>query len=296
MSSKQDNARESIELSLVIPVYNEQEAIEQTIQEARRALKETDMSTELILVDDGSTDATKDILSRVQSPASVVTHPRNAGYGASLKSGVRHARGKWVAIADADGTYPFEQLPKLCELLSDADMVVGARPNASHAMVRRPAKWLIGKLANFVAQMAIPDLNSGFRVFRRDLFNKYPTMLPDGFSLTTTLTLAMHSDGYRVVYTPISYHPRKGKSKIHPLKDPLNFILLILRICLYFNPLRVFGPLSIVFFCLGTLILLYSKFYTPQIMDITVTVAYLVAVQMLVLGLLGDLFVRRNRG
>jgi len=288
-------AENGIRLSLIIPVYNEKDAIAATIEEAIRVLGLIPVSSEIIVVNDGSVDGTREVLEGM-SGAQVVHHPTNTGYGAAIKTGLRYSRGQWIAITDADGTYPLERLPDLWEKTTEVDMVVGARPKSSLPMIRRPAKWFIQGLANFVAQTAIPDFNSGFRLFRADLLRRYFSMLPDGFSLTTTMTLAMHSDGYRVEYVSIEYHKRKGKSKIHPLWDPYNFIILIMRMCLYFNPLRVFGPLSLAFFVLGTGVFVYSKFFTPQVMDITVTVLYFVCVQMLVLGMLGDLVVRRSRG
>ncbi len=285
-----------VALSLVIPVYNEKDAVAETLVRACSVIEQSGISAEIIVVDDGSDDGTGDVLKNFGSSVQIVRHPVNRGYGAAIKTGLRHAQGEWIAITDADGTYPLEKLPELWSLTQDAEMVVGTRPRSAQPMIRRPAKWFLARLSEYVARTRIPDMNSGFRLIRADLLKRYLHMLPDGFSLTTTITLALHSDGFRVQYAPIQYHKRQGRSKIHPVRDPWNFTILILRICLFFNPLRVFAPLFLFFFGLGTGVLVYSKVYTPQVMDVTVTVLYFVSIQMLVLGMLGDVIVRRNRG
>lgn len=286
----------SVALSLIIPVYNEKDAVADTVSRAKAVVAQMGLSAEIIVVDDGSTDGTSEVLGSVDSEVRVIRHAVNRGYGAAIKTGFRHAHGEWIAITDADGTYPLEKLPELWTFTDEAEMIVGARPKSSQPMIRRPAKWFLARLSEYVARTRIPDMNSGFRLIKADLLKRYVHMLPDGFSLTTTITLALHSDGFRVHYMPIPYHKRQGKSKIHPVWDPWNFTILILRICLFFNPLRVFAPLFLVFFCLGTGVLVFSKIYTPQVMDVTVTVLYFVSIQMLVLGMLGDVIVRRNRG
>lgn len=236
------------QLSVVIPAYNEQEAVGKTLVELQNLLEEHDTRADVILVDDGSTDRTADIA--LKTGARVLRHRSNRGYGASLNTGILAAKFDTVAIADADGTYPFQYLPKMLAELENADMVVGARTGKRVHIpwVRRPAKWALNRLANYVSGHKIPDINSGLRVFRRDTVLQYFPILPDQFSWTTTITLALLCDNYSIKYLPIDYRQRFGKSKIVPW-DAGAFTVLILRMAVLFRPLRVFIPAAAL--CLG---------------------------------------------
>ena len=164
--------------------------------------------------------------------------------GVDSQTGLTHATGDWIVIMDADLTYPPERIPELLARLNEADMVVGARTGESVKIpwVRKPAKWMLTQLANRVAGEKIPDLNSGLRAFRKEIAMRYLHLFPDGFSFTTTITLASLCDGLRVEFVPIDYTKRSGKSKIRPLRDTFNFLVLIIRMAAYFEPLRVFLP------------------------------------------------------
>jgi len=223
-------------------------------------------------------------------------HERNRGYGASLKTAIRQARFPILVITDADGTYPFEDLPRLLDCLADADMVVGARTGEKVAipLVRRPAKWLLSVLANRLSGVVIPDLNSGFRIFRKEGVTHYFHILPNRFSFTTTLTLAMLADGYRVRYVPIDYHKREGQSKIKPF-DAIGFFILILRTISYFNPLRIFAPIFLMLLLLAIGKSAYDIFWLGNITD-TTTLLWLMSLQVLLIGLVADLVVKRDRG
>ena len=140
----------------------------------------------------------------------------------------------------------------------------------------------------------IPDLNSGLRVFRKDVAQQFSRILPDGFSFTTTITLAMLERGYRVKYIPINYHSRAGKSKIRPIYDTLNFVQLILRTTMYFAPLKVFLPTALFLGMLGLFIMIYSKVVLGKLMDVTVVVTFLAALQIAMTGLLADLVDKRS--
>src|SRR5262249_22502084 len=155
---------------------------------------------EIIVVDDGSKDKTR--RAAEEAGAVVLRHPRNRGYGASLKTGITVAAYDVICITDADGTYPVERIPELLAELRTADMVVGARTGARVAipLIRKPAKWVLNRLANYITSTKIPDLNSGLRLFRRDAALQYFHMLPDQFSFTTTITMAMLCDKYAVTY------------------------------------------------------------------------------------------------
>jgi hypothetical protein len=197
---------------------------------------------------------------------------------------------------DADGTYPAEKLPDMIRLAQNADMVVGARSAGSVniPMVRKPAKWFLNKLANFMTGTKIPDLNSGMRVIRRGMVLEYIDILPDRFSFTTTITLAGLCDGYRVRYVPIEYGRRVGKSKIKPI-DALNFLILILRTTTYFRPLRIFVPISLVFLVVGVGKFVNDLFY--QHVSGSSIIFALASLHMLSIGIVADLiaFLRRRR-
>jgi len=226
---------------------------------------------ELIAVDDGSTDGTSDILESFSDRIKLFRHTINRGYGATLKTGIRHAMYPLIAITDADGTYPNERIPELVEKYNNGefDMVVGARigENVKIPLIRKPAKWFIAKLANYLAGTNIPDLNSGLRVMKKKVVNEFLHILPDSFSFTSTITLAVLTNGYAVEYIPIDYFHRKGKSKIKPIQDTLNFIQLIIRTVLYFNPLRVFVPLSFCLVVFAFVVLFGSWFLLGQAME-----------------------------
>lgn len=218
---------------------------------------------ELIVVDDASTDGTAELLAGVRDDrVQVMTHPANRGYGAALVTGIRAARHDVVAIIDADGTYPYDQLPALArKLVPGVDMVVGARTGqgAGGPWLRRPAKWLLRRLAMYLTGTRIPDLNSGMRVMRKAVVLQYRRLLPNNFSFTTTITLAMLTNHYSVAYVPIPYRVRTGRSKIRPIQDTFNFLQLIIRTIMYFAPLKVFLPISF---------LLFSATFASGVLDV----------------------------
>lgn len=232
--------------SLIIPCYNEEAGILSTIQEIRGSLQGAE-PYELIIVNDGSTDGTSarlDEAQREDSSLRVVSHSRNQGYGAALKTGIRRAASDLLVITDADGTYPNHRIPELVQIAAEADMVVGARTaeDVQYPLIRKIPKVFLRLYANWLAGQEIPDLNSGMRVFRRSVVERFFHILPDGFSFTTTITLAMLTNRYDVRYVPIGYSSRIGKSKIKPVRDTINFFQLIMRTGMYFAPLRVFAP------------------------------------------------------
>ena len=200
-----------------------------------------------------------------------------------------------ILLDDADGTYPAEDIPKLLEFVDDYDMVVGARVGKSVKVpvIRKPAKWILLKLANYLSESKIVDLNSGLRVLKKSFFTKFMKLLPNGFSLTTTITLALLTNGRLVKYVPINYHARIGKSKIRPIRDTLNFLQLIIRAALLFNPLKVFLPISIAMFLLALFVFFYSLFFLPYSLDITAVVLLVGGIQMLAIGMIADLINKR---
>jgi glycosyltransferase involved in cell wall biosynthesis len=280
-------------LSLIVPVYNEAQGVKIVLEKLQRVLETIECPAELIVVDDGSTDGTSDILEHFSNPLIVFRHTRNRGYGAALKTGIRHASYPVVAITDADGTYPNERILELVEKYNEGkfDMIVGTRvgKSAKIPLIRKPAKWFITKLANYLSGTKIPDINSGLRLMTKDVVDKFMYILPNGFSFTSTITLAMLTNGYEVEYVPIDYFQRQGKSKIKPIQDTFNFIQLIIRTVLYFNPLRVFVPLSLFLVACSFVVLFGSWSLLGQVMDVTFGVIIMTAVMVLAIGMLADL-------
>lgn len=228
-------------VSIIIPAYNEAAHVAEEVRAIERVMADAGWRYEIIVVDDGSSDDTA--LQAATTGVRVLRHRRNQGYGASLKDGIAQASHDWILITDADGTYPATSIPLLLDRAEENDMVVGARTGAKvHIpLVRRPAKWFLARLASYLAGRRLPDLNSGLRLMRRDLVERYRHLLPQGFSFTTTITLATACNDHDVEYIPIDYHPRLGNSKIRPW-HAYEFTLLILRTIVFFNPLKVFIP------------------------------------------------------
>lgn len=273
-------------VSIVIPAYNEELMIESVVAELRELFRRQERGLEIIVVDDGSTDSTAQAARA--AGARVIRHRSNRGYGASLKTGISAATHDIIGIIDADGTYPARYLPEMLAELERADMVVGARTgqNVHIPLIRRPAKWVLKHLANYVSGASIPDLNSGLRVFRRDIAMQYIPILPNQFSFTTTITLAMHCDNYAVTYIPIDYRKRQGRSKIVPW-DAGSFAILILRTAMLYRPLRVFLPLALL-----TLLYGLTKMTIDLIRDPNISASALLALVstllIVLIGMLGD--------
>ncbi len=284
-----------VKVSLVVPVFNEKEAIGDDLEVAIDALRATDWEWEIIVVDDGSTDGTAEIVQSFPE-VKLIRHPYNMGGGAARSTGIRHASGEIVVISDGDGTYPMRDIPRLVEALGDCEMVVGARTReaGTHKLLRVPAKFFIRKLAEFISGARIPDLNSGMRAMRRDTALPYLHMLPNGHSWVSTITLAFLTNGHPVKYLPIDYYPRKGKSTFHPVKDTGNYLMTIFRTITWFSPLKIFLPLAMLFLLTGTGKLIadvvrYSWRVTPS-----TVILVLGGLQIMVLGLIADMIAKRS--
>ncbi len=241
-----------LHFSVIVPCFNEELAIKHTVHSLRKHLGDSD-SYELIVVNDGSTDQSEEILATLakeDSSLRIFHHDDNQGYGAALKSGIRKARSELIVITDADGTYPSEKIPDLVQLIDqeDADMVVGSRTgeDVHHRPFRSLPMMFLRRYASWIAGRNIPDLNSGLRVFRKPVADRFFDLLPDGFSFTTTITLSMLTNFFDVRYFPINYAKRMGTSKIKPVRDTVNFLALIVRVGVYFAPLRVFAPIGLI--------------------------------------------------
>lgn len=283
-------------LSIIVPAYNEQGGISDVLHSLTQLASTWAMPCQIIVIDDGSTDGTAEEVSKFDK-VYLIRHPHNRGYGAALKSGIRYAQHEIICITDADGTYPNERIADMvAHLLNNhLDMVVGARTGkyVTIPLIRRPAKWFIRRLAEVVAGQPISDINSGLRVFKRSVALRFFSLLPDGFSFTTTITLGMLTNAYLVDYIPINYHARIGKSKIRPVRDTLNFTQLILRIALYFAPLKIFLPLSLFLFALAVVWGVLSILLLGAFADNSTFLLAVTSLQVGMLGLLAELINHR---
>jgi glycosyltransferase involved in cell wall biosynthesis len=272
-------------VTVVIPAFNEADHVAGQVIAVDEVLKTTGWGYEIIVVDDGSTDGTA--TAAASAGVRVIRTRRNRGYGAALKRGIAAASHDWILITDADGTYPASEIPTLLQRGAQADMVVGARTgaNVNIPLVRRPAKWFLRRLASYLAGQKLPDLNSGLRLIRKDLIERYAYLLPSGFSFTTTITLAAACNEYVVEYVPIDYHARLGQSKIRP-RHAYDFLLLILRTIVFFNPLKVFIPLGGVLVLGGIAKFIYDIFLDN--LSESAVLLLLGAMIMWAVGLLAD--------
>ena len=249
-------------VTIIIPAYNEEEGITNVITQ----LKELSENYEILVVDDGSTDNTYKLAT--DTGIKVIRHPYNKGYGAALKTGIRNAAADVVLFIDADGQHKPRDIKKLIQYIEEYDMVVGARTKKSKiSLLRRPGKKILSITANYLAGMKIPDLNSGFRALKKDVAMEFMHILPNSFSFSTTITLALITLGYSVKYVPIETLWRVGKSKIKPFRDGFRFIMLIIRTITLFNPLKVFLPISAILFGLGFFHLLYDVIFYLNVPD-----------------------------
>ena len=286
---------EESSITIIIPVYNEEKTIAEDIDVIVKTMEKTNYEYEIIVVDDGSTDKTAQIV-KAKKRVELVQHSYNRGVGAARKAGILKAKGEIIVMTDGDGTYPNQDIPKLLSYMNDYDMVVGARTgeNIQWPLMRRPARWFIRKLASYLMVTKIPDLNSGLRIFKKDLSRKFFNILPENHSWVSTITLAFLANGYSIKYVPIDYYKREGKSTIHPIKDTYNFISLVIRTVMYFNPLRVFLPLTALIIISAIIRTLYDAIVLHRIKESDIML-FLTGLIIGVLGLLADLIVRLQK-
>ncbi len=287
-----------IGISILIPVYNEENVIQQTIAEIDDAIKKSNISEyEIIAINDGSSDNTWQRLQSCPTECKLLNHKRNRGYGASLKTGLRKAKYSTIVITDADGTYPNLKIPELVNYYhkNSLDMLIGARTgsNVSYPFIKKVPKFFIKGLASYISGIKIPDINSGLRVFNKEVAMNFYHLYPNGFSFTTTITMGMLCDEYEVEFYAIDYFERVGKSKIKPIKDTINFFKLLLRIAIYFNPFKFFTPLI---FILGLVScgFLYKDIFIHQNLTQSSILFPLATLFLFTIGLIADLIIKRS--
>jgi glycosyltransferase involved in cell wall biosynthesis len=282
-------------VSVVIPVYNEEDAIGPVIDEVRQAMDRSGHRYEVFVVDDCSTDNTAQVA--ISRGVRVVRRAVNGGSGSCRKTGILAAHGDIVVMLDGDGSYTAADIPALLSHMPAYDQVNGARGSeeGTHKWLRGAAKYVIRQLACYLTGMRIPDLNTGLKAFRRDVMLQYLWVLPRGFSCVSSMTLAFLCNGYAVKYVPTTYRKRIGKSKFHPVKDTWSYLMTVVRMIMFFAPLRIFGPLALLVFVTSVVSGAYHLFIHPhhtlQEMDIILFVA---GAAVLTIGMLAELMVRQR--
>jgi glycosyltransferase involved in cell wall biosynthesis len=296
MTERAPAGTEELDVSIILPVFNEVEHLKKEVDRIRSAMDASEYSYEIIVVDDGSTDGSGELAQSVDG-LRVIRFLQNRGSGSARKAGTSAARGRIAVWTDVDMTYPNDTIPQLVKELDGYDQVVGARTTEEGTMkaLRVPAKWFIRKLASFLTSTRIPDLNSGFRAFRTDVARQFIRHLPAGFSCVTTMTMTFLANGYSVKYVPIEYAKRAGRSKFHPLKDTQRYGTQVVRMVLSYNPLRIFMPLGLLLLAVGVGKTVHDLVnYNFRVATNTLLVLF-ASFQIIVIGLLADLVVRVSR-
>lgn len=273
-----------MKLSVVIPAKNEEQGLAKFLPELVASYPEA----EIIVVNDGSTDQTADVAKN--NGAEVVSHPYSKGNGASIKAGTRVATGDYIAFMDGDGQHRPSDISRLLEKMDEGyDMVVGARQGLqSQANIARGgANAFYNKFASWVAGHKIEDLTSGMRIVRADKFKEFLYLLPNGFSYPTTSTMAFFRSGYSVAYTPITVDKRLGKSHISLIRDGVRFLLIIFKIGTLYSPLKLFLPVSLMFFLTGLSYYSYTFFTASRFTNMS-ALLFSISVLVFLMGLISE--------
>ncbi|MDY6974119.1 MAG: glycosyltransferase family 2 protein [Thermodesulfobacteriota bacterium] len=270
-------------VSIIIPAYNESKTIGSLVREIRNLY----YGFEIIVVNDGSSDDTGRIAK--EAGAIVYSHPYNIGNGAAVKSGIRIASGDILVFMDGDGQHKPEDIDKLLDQFPEFDMTVGARQKGKQASLGRSlANKIYNRLASYVAKFPIKDLTSGFRAIKADVARNYLYLLPNTYSYPTTLTLCVLRSGKSVKYIPIENHARKsGKSNIRTFRDGIKFVLVIIKICTLYSPLRVFLPTSLCMFVLGLVYYIYTYFTAGRFTNMS-ALLLTTSVMIFMMGLIAE--------
>lgn len=243
-------------LTIIVPVYNEEQAIRGTLDELIPIAQSC--AWRIVVVNDGSNDKTEMLLHSYTTKCRIINHPYNRGYGAALKTGIRNAGTEFIAIYDSDGQHRPDDLVRLWEEAPLYDMVIGERAAGSQMDIFRvPGKWLLSHTANFIVGRRIADINSGLRIFRSNFIKKVLHLLPEGFSFTSTSTIAAIKMGFMVGFIPIQTRKRLGSSTVRQVRHGVTVVMLILRLSILFSPLRIFLPVATAMVVVGILYTIY---------------------------------------
>ncbi|MBU4360686.1 glycosyltransferase family 2 protein [Patescibacteria group bacterium] len=287
-------------VSIIIPAYNEAESIESVVLNLQNELNKIDSQDyEIIIINDGSCDNTKTVLENIQSieKIKIINHKYNKGYGGSLKTGIRNAKYDWILIIDADGTYPTNAINLLLTKVPEYDLVIGSREKKNKAIPweRKHAKMFLNKFASYLAGKKIPDLNSGLRIFKKEIILKYWELFPNKFSFTSTLTMVAMTHGYETKFIKIDYYKRQGKSTLKP-SDFLSFIKLVIKLSLFFKPIKIFTPISLFLFLVAVILIAgYFIGFVPVILDTTIIILSATALQTFFFGLIAEIIIHNKQ-
>lgn len=272
--------------SIIIPAYNEEKSIGPTIENLKKFLIANNLEAEITAVNDGSTDKTGEIISSILS-IKVINNASNKGYGASLKNGVKKSKYDWVLFYDADGQHNTDSILEILKQAETADMVVGKREGYKGPAARQPGKKMLKFVAEYLTSQKIPDINSGLRLVKKEYFNQFVHLLPNGFSLSTTITMSFLSAGLNIAYVPIKICERTGgKSMVRQAKHGSHTLLLIFRIIMLFNPLKIFFPISLVTATLTFLFLIWDALALN--ISGTTIILFITTIFVFCFGLLAD--------
>jgi glycosyltransferase involved in cell wall biosynthesis len=289
-------SEQDLDVSIVLPIYNERGHLRAEIERIQVVMNASEFSYEIIVVDDGSTDGSAEELRTIDG-IRLIQYTQNRGAGAVRKIGTHKAKAPIVVWTDVDMSYPNEQIPQLVRELDGHDQVVGARTSeeGTHKAARVPAKWAIRRLAEYLTRTSIPDLNSGFRAFRREVAVQYLNIIPDGFSHVTTMTMAFLSNGYSVKHFDIPYAKRAGKSKFHWWSDTRRYLLQVVRMMLTYDPLRVLMPWAILLLGFATGKLIYDLVTKDWRVGTNTLLIFIGGFMVLLVAVLADLVVQVSK-
>lgn len=277
-------------LTIIIPAFNEENGIRSTIQSLLSSAKKNDWN--ILVINDGSFDNTKaEVESFKEDSVLLINHPYNKGYGAAIKTGIRAAQTDFIALYDADGQHNSADLEAMWSKRGDFDMVIGMRGKNSHQdWMRKPGKWILSRTANLLTGAKIPDLNCGLRIIKREVIINKLHLLSDSFSFSTTSTVALMNMGYFVDYFPIKVNKRIGKSTVNQIKHGTSTIMLVIRLIMLFNPLKVFLPASIFFITVGLIYEIIWGIILAEGIDLLATAVFLLITGVLIFffGLIAD--------
>ncbi|MCL5090689.1 MAG: glycosyltransferase family 2 protein [Patescibacteria group bacterium] len=285
-----------MEVSIVIPAFNEEKGIGLVLDNLKETLKGTKIRYEIIVVDDGSSDKSAKIAR--QKKAKVIIHPKNSGYGAALQTGMKVAKYRYVAITDADGSYPVEKIPEMLKLMDKGfDLIIGARTGKfyRYLWLKQPVRYIFKLIAEFVTGVAIPDPNSGLRVYRKSAilpFLNYRTCR--GFSFSTSTTIIFLLEGKLVEFVPILYLPRKGKSKVKFIRDALRAGQILAETIVYYNPFKLFFLITLIFLAVMLIFLIGYFFTKSSLVLLFIALFFFSAILSFYLGLTLSLFKKGN--
>jgi glycosyltransferase involved in cell wall biosynthesis len=273
-------------LSVIIPCFNEADSIGSVLSELSDELKMLNISSEIIAVDDCSTDKTLDVLDEHKTSVRIEHHSNNKGYGASLKTGIAVAQYEYILTMDGDGQHSVDKIADFLELVEGCDMVIGARNQQGSHHWRMPGKFMLRKICEILTGEKIPDINSGFRVFRRSVITQFLHMCSDQFSFSTSSTLALMCNRYDVRFEPIDVKARQSGRSAVSVATGFSTYMLILRVIGTFNPLKIYMPPAIFLIVAGVALLIHGVLHS-NITDITL-IFLIMGVILFCFGLLAD--------